>query len=186
MNTRLVLGFTIALGTVMVAVPAAWADGGSRCGDGHAMSHQHHGGRHSGTTGHLLRHLLKHQQDIGLNDEQVGKLRSVALDADRAAIRASAERQVSERELRSMMWEAKTDIPAIEAKVKEAESREADVRIIGIKAKRDMIAVLTPEQQTKLKELGYGHRHRDGATRADAERSSESDRYESDASRSAS
>jgi hypothetical protein len=70
--------------------------------------------------------------------------------------------------------------------VKEAESREADVRIIGIKAKRDMIAVLTPEQQTKLKGLHGGHGHRDGAPRADAERSTESDRYESDASKSAS
>lgn len=180
MKTRLVLACTIVLGTALLAVPVAWADGGSRCGDGHAMSHQHHGRGHGGATGHLLRHLLRHQQDIGLNDEQVGKLRSVALDADRAAIRASAERQVSERELRAMIWDGKTDMPAIEAKVKEAESREADVRIVGIKAKRDMIAVLTPEQQTKLKGLGYGHRHRDGGTRADAEPSDGSDRHESD------
>lgn len=183
MKTALVLGCTIALGTALLAVPAAWADRGPRCGDGHAMSHRHHG--HGGATGHLLRHLLRHQQEIGLNDEQVGKLRSVALDADRAAIRAAAEQQVSERELRAMMWDAKADMAAIEAKVKEAEAREADVRIVAIKAKRDMIAVLTPEQQTKLKEVGYGHRHRDGAAHADAERSPESDRYDSDAPRSA-
>jgi Spy/CpxP family protein refolding chaperone len=143
------------------------------------MSHQHHGRGHSGATGHLLGHLLRHQQDIGLNEEQVGKLRAVALDADRAAIRASAERQVSERELRAMMWDAKTDMSAIEAKVKEAESREADVRIAGIKAKRDMIAVLTPEQQTKLKGLRDGHRHRDGGTSAAAERSDEIERHDS-------
>lgn len=179
MKTRLVLGCTIALGTVLLAVPAARADGGSRCGDGHAMSHHYHGRGHSGATGHLLRHLLRHQQEIGLHDEQVGKLRSVALDADRAAIRASAERQVSERELRAMMWDAKTDMPAIEAKVKEAESREADLRIVGIKAKRDMIAVLTPEQQTKLKALRHGDRHADGRTLDQAPRQSklqESDR----------
>ena len=102
----------------------------------------------------------------------------MALDADRAAIRASAERQVSERELRAMMWDAKTELPAIEAKVKEAESREADIRIIGIKAKRDMLAVLTSEQQTKLKALGRGHRHDDASTPAQAPR--QSDRHESD------
>jgi Spy/CpxP family protein refolding chaperone len=78
-----------------------------------------------------------------------------------------------------MMWDAKTDMPAIEAKVKEAESF-ANVRIIGIRAKRDMMAVLSPEQQTKFKALGYGHRHRDGGTRADAESSQGSDRQESE------
>ena len=173
MKRRLILGFAIALGTALLAVPGVWADGGSRCRDGHAMSQQHHGRGHSAATGHLLRHLLRHQQEIGLNDEQVGKLRSVALDADRAAIRASAERQISERELRAMMWDAKSDMPTIEAKVKEAESREADVRIIGIKAKRDMIAVLTPEQQTKLKAFGHGYRQGDGRTPSQAPRQSD-------------
>ena len=172
MKTRLVLGLTIGLGTALLTVPAAWAEGGFRCGQGYALSHQHHGPGHSGGTGHLLRHLLRHQAEIGLNDEQIGKLRSMALDADRAAIRASAERQVSERELRAMIWDAKTEMPAIEAKVKEAESNEADVRIIGIKAKRDMLAVLTSEQQTKFKALGRGHRHDDVSKPAQAPRQS--------------
>ncbi len=178
MKTHLVLGFTMALGTALLAVPTAWADGGFRCGKGQAVAHHGHG--HAGATGHLLRHLLKHQQDIGLNDDQIAKLRTVALDADRAAIRVSADRMISERELRAMMWDAKTDMPVIEAKVKEAESFEAGVRIIGIRAKREMMAVLTPDQQTKLKEFGYGHRHRDGETRADAEPFEGSDRHESD------
>jgi hypothetical protein len=64
-------------------------------------------------------------------------------------------------------------MPAIEAKVKEAEAREADLRIVGIKAKRDMIAVLTSEQQTKLKALRHGDRHADGRTLDQAPRRSE-------------
>lgn len=72
-----------------------------------------------------------------------------------------------------MIWDAKTDMPAIEAKVKEAESREAELRIVGIKAKRDMIAVLTPEQQTKLKALRHGDRHADSRTLDQAPRRSE-------------
>jgi periplasmic protein CpxP/Spy len=178
MKTHLVLGVTVALATALFAVPTAWADGGYRCGKGQAAAHHGHG--QAGAAGHLLRHLLKHQQDIGLNDDQVNALRTVALDADRAAIRASADRMVSERELRSMIWDAKTDMPAIEAKVKEAESFEANLRIIGIRAKREMMAVLTPDQQTKLKGLGYGHRHRDGGTRADAEPSGAGARHETD------
>ena len=175
MRTRLSLGLLIAIGTALLAAPSVWADGGLRCGSGQMTSHHRHG-----VSGHTLRHLLSHQQEIGLSDEQAAKLKSVALDADRAGIRASADRLVSERELRAMIWDAKTDMPAIEAKVKEAESFEANVRIIGIRAKREMMAVLTPEQQTKFKALGYGHRHRDGGTRADAEPSQGSDRQESE------
>jgi periplasmic protein CpxP/Spy len=185
MRRHVVLGFTIAFATALLATSPAWADGGYRCGKaGQAVGHHGHG--HSGATGHLLKHLLRHQQDIGLNDDQIGKLRALALDADRAAIRASAERMVSERELRAMMWDKTSEMPAIEAKVKEAESHEAAVRIIGIRAKREMIAVLTPDQQAKFNGLRYGHRHRDGATHADAEPTPESDRHESDTPKSAS
>lgn len=159
MNTRLVIGFTVALGSALLAIPTAWADGGFRCGQRHTMSHHGHG--ETGATGHMLRRLLSHQPEIGLSDEQVAKLRALALDADRAAIRASADRLVSERELRALMWDAKTEMPAIEAKVKEAESLEAAVRIIGIRAKRELIAVLTPEQQTKLKALRHTYRPHD-------------------------
>ena len=175
MNTRLALGLSIALGTTLLAVSTAAADGGPRCGQGHAMAHHGHG--QSGLPGHMLRRLLSHQQEIGLSDEQIAKLRSVALDADRAAIRTSADRQVSERELRAMLWDAKTDMPAIEAKVKEAESLEAAVRIIGIRAKRELLAVLTPEQQTKLKTLRHAYRHHD-RTPSQAERPRQSDLQE--------
>jgi len=159
MDTRLAVAFTIALASALLAVPTAWADGGFRCGQRHAMAHHGHG--QTGVSGHLLRRLLSHKEEIGLNDEQVTKLRSLALDADRAAIRASADRMVSERELRAMLWDPKTDMPVIEAKVKEAESLEAAVRIIGIRAKRDLLAVLTPDQQTKLKALRHASRHYD-------------------------
>ena len=172
MHTRLALGFTIALGSALLVIPTAWADSGFRCSQGHAMAHHGHG--QTGVAGHMLRRLLSHQQAIGLSEEQVATLRSVALDADRSAIRASADRMVSERELRAMMWDAKAEMLAIEAKVKEAESLEAAVRIIGIRAHRQMIAVLTPEQQTKLKTMRHASRHHD-RTSAEPERSRQSD-----------
>lgn len=176
MHTRLALGFAIALGSALLAMPTAWADGGFRCGQGHAMAHDGHG--QTGVAGHVLRRLLSHEEEIGLSDEQVAKQRSVALDADRSAIRASADRMVSERELRAMMWDAKAEMLAIEAKVKEAESLEAAVRIIGIRAHRQMIAVLTPEQQTKLKTLRHASRHHE-RTPAQPERSQQSGLQES-------
>ncbi|HET9575236.1 MAG TPA: Spy/CpxP family protein refolding chaperone [Nitrospira sp.] len=153
---------SMALGSALVGSPMVWADGGTSCSGtrGHMMSrHGEHG--HSSATGHLLRHLLKNKQEIGLTDEQIAKLRAMALDADRERICAEADKMVSERELRSLLWDEKAELPAIEAKVKETESLEATVRIIGIRAKRELVGVLTPEQKTKLKALWEQHRQQD-------------------------
>src|SRR5262245_21549880 len=152
-NTPVVLGF--ALGSALIAAPIVWADGGGSCqgGRGHMVSHHHGGHGHGSGTSRLLRHLLKDKQELGLTDEQVTKLRKSALDVDRARIRAEADVRVSERELRSLMWDDKAEMAAIEAKVKEEESLEATVRIIGIKGKRELLGMLTPEQKNKWKAL---------------------------------
>jgi periplasmic protein CpxP/Spy len=171
--TRMALIFTIALGgAFMMTTPIAWADGGSHCcgGPGHMLS-RHPGHGHGGSTGHVLGYLLRHKEQIGLSDDQIAMLRTAALDADRAGIRARADQMVSERELRAMMWDGKADLPTIEAKVKETQLLEAALRIIRIRARRDLLAVLTPEQKTKLYAL-RGQRHSDhGRMRTEAERS---------------
>jgi Spy/CpxP family protein refolding chaperone len=107
---------------------------------------------------HIFRHLLKNKQELGLTDEQIAKLRTVALDTDRARIRAEADVLVSNRELRSLLWDEKAELSAIEAKVKEHEAMEATARIIGIRAKRELLGVLTPEQRAKQKALWEQHR----------------------------
>lgn len=154
--------FGIALGAALFASPLAWADGGGQChrygGERHAMSH--HGGTQQGTVGaHMLRHLLMVKQELGLTDEQITTLRTTALDADRAGIRAEAEVRVSQRELRALLWDQQAEMPAIEAKVKEQKALEATARIISIRAKRDLLGVLTAEQRAKQKALRGQHRH---------------------------
>lgn len=157
---RLVLvAVGVALGGVMST--AAWAEGPGHRGEGSSMirkvSHGMHG--HGSVATHVLRHLLRHKQDLGLTDEQIVKLRGLALDADRAAIRARAEVMVAGRELRALMWDEKAELSAIEAKVKEQEALEATARIIGIRAQRDLLGVLTPEQRAKQKALREDMRH---------------------------
>lgn len=157
-GTFLVL--SIGLVSALITSPMAWADDGARCAGGRAHTMSRHGG-HGNMTSHLLRHLLKNKQELGLTDEQITKLRAVALDADRAQIRAEADVKVSKRELRAMMWDEKAQLPAIEAKVKEKESFDATVQIIGIRAGRELIGILTPEQQAKQKALWEQYRHHD-------------------------
>ena len=155
MNGGMKMLLGVAAGTVLlgITIPVAWADGRAACrGGGHAFGMARHGmSGHGGMTSHVLRHLLRHQQDLGLTDDQVTKLKVLALDQDRAQIRAHADVQVAERELRALVADEKTELSIIEAKVKERESFEAKLSFIGVKAKRDLYAVLTPEQREKQK-----------------------------------
>jgi protein CpxP len=161
-TTPLALG--IALGTVLFASPVVWADGEGQCSrqgsEHHAMSHPgwH---THGGMSAHMSRHLLKNKQDLALTDDQIAKLRTIALDVDRARIRAEADVLVSKRELRSLLWDEKAEMPAIEAKIREQERFEATARIIGIRAKRELLGVLTPEQRAKQKALWEQHQQHD-------------------------
>lgn len=63
-----------------------------------------------------IRHVLKHQKEIGLTEEQVKKLKVIELDFDRGWIKSEAEIHVAERELLALVEDEKTDLAAIEAK----------------------------------------------------------------------
>jgi Spy/CpxP family protein refolding chaperone len=122
---------------------------------GHGGSGMMHGmmgkSGHHGTTGHFLRHLQKHSKEIGLSDEQVNKIKTLQLDLDRTRIRMEAEIQVAERELDALIHDEKAEMSAIEAKVKQSEALEADLRIVAVKTKREAWALLTPDQRAKEK-----------------------------------
>jgi len=155
MNSGMKMLLGVAAGTILlgITIPFAWADGGAACrGGGHAFGMARHGmSGHGGMTSHVLRNLLRHQQDFGLTHDQVTKLKVLALDQDRGRIRTHADVQVAERELGALVADEKTDLSVIEAKIKERESFEAKLSFMGIKAKRDLYTVLTPEQREKQK-----------------------------------
>jgi Spy/CpxP family protein refolding chaperone len=120
------------------------------------------------STSHLIRHLLRHQKDIGLTDEQVGKLKEVQLNLDKTRIKSEADIQVAERELRALVEDDKSDLGAIEAKLKQSEELQVGLRLAAIKARREALGLLTPEQREKQKGIhekmmqehkGAGRRH---------------------------
>jgi Spy/CpxP family protein refolding chaperone len=119
-------------------------------GGGQGMGMGMMGGWHA-STGHLLRHMLKHSTEIGLKDDQVTKLKDMQLNLDKTRIKAEADIMISERELRAMVEDEKTDLSAIESKLKAGESQEVALRMAAIKTRRDALALLTPDQRGKLK-----------------------------------
>lgn len=149
MKKRLLIG----IATILLAFGGQplWADelqGGTKDqgkGYGEGMK-GHHGG-----AGHFLRHLLMHQKEIGLSDEQTGRIKALQLELDKTRIRAEAEIQVAERELHELVRDEKADLAAIEAKLRRGADLEVGLRLAAVKTRRDAMALMTPEQREKEK-----------------------------------
>lgn len=149
MTVSLAAAFSLVLGTSGV-----WAEGYGKeghAGSGHsAMGGPGMGMMHS-STGHLIRHLLKHEKEIGLTADQVAKLKEIQLNLDTTRIKAEADIQVAERELKALTDDEKSDLGAIEAKLKQSEDLQIGLRLTSIKTKREVLGLLTPEQRAKEK-----------------------------------
>lgn len=154
MNARIVCSIVTAI--VLAAGAPVWAEKAS--GDyGHGMGMGEHGyGRHDGMmrhggTGQFIRYVLKNQKEIGLSDEQATKLKAIHLEFDKTRIKMEADVMVAEREAQALIQDDKSDLGAIEAKIKQSEDLEVQLRMAAIKAKREAKAVLTAEQMEKLR-----------------------------------
>lgn len=150
MTLALAAAVSLTLGT-----SGAWAEGYGKeghAGGGHnAMGGHGMGGMMHSSTGHLIRHLLKHEKEIGLTADQVAKLKDVQLNLDKTRIKAEADIQVAERELKALTDDEKSDLGAIEAKLKQSEDMQVGLRLTSIKTKREVLGLLTPEQRAKEK-----------------------------------
>jgi periplasmic protein CpxP/Spy len=147
--------FTLAVGTAGVSAnEPGYGHGEGKDGYG-SRGHGMMGGQgmsmmHS-SAGHLIRHLLKHEKDIGLTADQVTKLKDIQLNLDKTRIKSEADIQVAERELKALTDDEKSDLGAIEAKLKQSEDLQVQLRMTSIKTRRDVLALLTPEQRAKEK-----------------------------------
>ncbi len=154
--TKMTAAFAVASACLLlVGIPCLWANDpsyshgggihGARSGHGYGYGK---GMMHSGT-GHLIRHLLKHEKDIGLTADQVTKLKDIQLNLDKVRIKAEAEIQIAERELKALTENEQSDLGAIETKLRQSEDLQVGLRMTSIKTRRDVMALLTPEQRAK-------------------------------------
>jgi Spy/CpxP family protein refolding chaperone len=153
-GTRTIVTLGVAsVFALTVGMSTAWANepGYGHGGSGHSSMGGYGASMMHSSTGHLIRHLLKHEQDIGLTAEQVTKLKDMQLTLDKTRIKTEADIQVAERELKSLTEEEKSDLGAVEAKLKQSADLQVGLRMVSIKARRDVYALLTPEQRAKEK-----------------------------------
>jgi periplasmic protein CpxP/Spy len=146
--------FTVAMGAAAVSAnEPGYGHGGGKDGyggGGHGMMGGGMGMMHS-SAGHLIRHLLKHEKEIGLTADQVTKLKDIQLNLDKTRIKSEADIQVAERELKAMTDDEKSDLKAVEAKLRQSEDMQVALRMTSIKTRREVLSLLTPEQRTKEK-----------------------------------
>jgi periplasmic protein CpxP/Spy len=146
--------FTLAMGTAGVSANEPGYGHGGKDGygsRGHGRMGAHGMGMMHSSTGHLIRHLLKHEKDIGLTADQVTKLKDIQLNLDKTRIKSEADIQVAERELKALTDDEKSDLGAIEAKLKQSQELQVQLRMTSIKTRREVLALLTPEQRAKEK-----------------------------------
>lgn len=155
MKRALLHGLMAGLFVTSLGVSGVLADPGSY---GHGKDGGEHGGGYGGGhkmgmmhggTGHFITHLIKHEKEIGLSAEQVDKLKGLqsALDATRK--KAEDDMKTAEQELRGLVKDDKSDMGAIESKLKQSTDLQMSLRLAAIKTRRDALAVLTPEQRAK-------------------------------------
>ena len=88
-------------------------------------------------------------------------------------MKTEGEIRIAERELQALVEDEKSDMSAIEAKVKQSEMLEAGLRVTGLKARREALAVLTFEQLEKAK--AAHEKRRQDMMRGDGHGSAEGD-----------
>ena len=132
--------------------------------DGNANPRQgmysHHRGGKPDFVGHALHRLLREQKNLNLSDEQVGKIRTIAMDYTKTRIRGKADVKLAEVDVRTLAHDEKADLSAIETALKKSESAKTALRVEGVKALRTAFAVLTPGQREKWR-AGRMERHGD-------------------------
>jgi len=154
MTTKL---FTLATASAIacaLTLSPAWANpeggyGGGYEKDRHGMGAAMMEMMMHGGAGHLIRHLLKHEKEIGLSADQITKLKELQLNLDKNRIKMEADIQVAEREVKALTDDEKSDIGAIEAKLKQSADVQIGLRVLSVKTRRDALALLTPEQRAK-------------------------------------
>ncbi len=109
----------------------------------------HEQGEQDEQGGHYLKHLLKHAKEIGLTSEQVGKLKQMQLECKRRHIKMDAEVKIAKLELQALLEDEQAELSAIQAKVDQLKKSEGELLVEAVKAKREAIGLLTPEQKEK-------------------------------------
>lgn len=94
---------------------------------------------------------------LGLTDQQTDRLRHIMVETEKASVKNRAEIEVDGIELRELLRADNSDRDAVMKKVQEISSLHGEMMQQHIAALLDAKAVLTPEQQKKIRTFMENH-----------------------------
>ena len=94
--------------------------------------------------------MMGRMMSLDLNDKQREEMKTIHLKLKKEVIRKKADIEISEIELKEILRKDPVDLKAAEAKIKQIESLQSEIKILHIKAKEEAKTKLTPEQRKKF------------------------------------
>jgi Spy/CpxP family protein refolding chaperone len=136
-------------------------DGPGRFGGPEGRMHGgwEHGGMHEfGGGEHLLRMAEnpRVRMVLGLTDEQVGRLHTIGVDAEKSSIQSRADLELRHIELRELLRAENPDHDAIMQKLDELNAARGKMEKRHVETLLSARAVLTPEQAKKVRAFMEG------------------------------
>lgn len=114
--------------------------------------------------------IMEHQEELGLTEDQIARIKSLDLQVEKNTIRGMAEMKVFALEIENAMNQPEVDVQAVESMIDTAMAGMALSTKATVKAYADLKAVATPEQKAKARELkksGHeGHHHHKSPNKA--------------------
>jgi len=113
--------------------------------------------------------LLRLAEEIGLTEDQEGKIRDMELRYKEIELKQQAEIRIQSLKLRNMLSASKVDRKAVDRAILSISKLRADIQLARINHLLDVRALLTPEQKEKIEEgkkkmrRRFWHRNTGGA-----------------------
>lgn len=134
---------------VLCVIGASYPSSFAAQGHGQMQHDGHDQDEQDDHSAHYLKHLLKQAKEIGLTQEQIGKLKALQLEFKRTEARLEADVKIAKLDLQALLEDEKADLGAIQAKVGQLKNSEGACLFAAIKSKHNAMALLTPDQREK-------------------------------------
>jgi protein CpxP len=134
---------------VLCLIGASYPSSFAAQGHGQVQHDGHDQEEQDDHSAHYLKHLLKQAKEIGLTQEQIGKLKTLQLEFKRTEARLEADVKIAKLDLQALLEDEKADLGAIQAKVGQLKNSEGACLFAAIKSKHNAMALLTPDQREK-------------------------------------
>ena len=147
----------LAISSFLAIVGIVYAQGPGMMGEGSEMEHGMMGmmgkGSEMGPGMMGEDHILGKLMSVGLDEKQKEAIKEIVRKTTKETIKKRADLDIARIDLRDLLDKDPVKMKAVESKLKQIASLEADIHLSRIKAHEEIKSTLTSDQRKKLKEM---------------------------------